>query len=131
MKTRLICIILTMLLSAAICTPLNAFALSYPPAPLYHRLGKAATVMTPGSIIHMFHSGTDEIKNAVRADDILIVYRINTSCEVKEVGKIKIISYVGETYLSGEVVEGEIKPNDIAKKGKISLLIISAGTCNR
>ena len=131
MKTRLICIILTMLLPATMYTPLNTFALSYPPAPLYHRLGKATTVMMPGSVIHMFHSGTDEIKNEIRADDILTVYRIGTVCDVKEIGKIKVISYVGETYMSGEVVEGEIKPNDIAKKGKISLLIILAGACNR
>jgi hypothetical protein len=45
------------------------------------------------------------------------------------VGKVRIISYLGETYLKGKVVEGEIKPDDIAKQGSVSCLVISAGMC--
>jgi hypothetical protein len=47
--------------------------------------------------------------------------------ELKEVGKIKVLSYVGEDYLKGEVVEGELKAGDIAKKGDVASLIISSG----
>jgi len=54
---------------------------------------------------------------------------IDPSCEVKMVGKVRIISYLGETYLKGKVVEGEIKPDDIAKQGSVSCLVISAGMC--
>lgn len=118
------------MLLACFCTPLTAFAVSYPPAPLYHHLEKVETVMSPGAVVYLFHSGTDEIRSAINADEILTVYRINTSCEVREAGKIRVISHVGETYLKGEVMEGEIKTNDIAKKGKVSFLIISAGVCS-
>jgi hypothetical protein len=37
------------------------------------------------------------------------------------------LSYIGETYIKAEVLEGEIKPDDIAKRGNVSCLIISAG----
>jgi hypothetical protein len=58
------------------------------------------------------------------------VYRISPACEVTTTGKIKILSYVGEMYLKAEVIEGEIKPADIAKKDNVSCLVISAGMCN-
>ena len=117
-------------LLASVCAPLTVSAVSYPPAPLYHHPQKADAVLTPGAIVYLFHSGTDEINNAIHADDILTVKRISTSCEVRDVGKIRIISHIGETYLKCEVMEGEIMPNDIANKGKFSFLVISAGTCN-
>jgi len=126
---RIRIILLTTLL-ASVCAPLIAFAVSYPPAPLYHHVAKSETVMAPGDVVYLFHSGTDEINNAIHVDDILTVYRIDPSCEIREAGKIKVTSHIGETYLKGEVIEGEIRPNDIAKKGKISLLIISAGACS-
>jgi len=108
-----------------------AFALSYPPAPLYHRIEKSETVMTQGDAVSLFHSGTSEIRNSVRGDDILTVYRISSSCEIRETGKIRIMSQIGETYLTGIVIDGEIRPNDIAKKGSISFLVISTGACRR
>ena len=123
--------ILVIILLSSVCAPLTTFAVSYPPAALFHRLEKAETVMAPGAIVYLFHSGTDEIKNAINVDDILPVFRINPACEVSEAGKIRVISHIGATYVKGEVMEGEIKPNDIAKKGHISFLIISAGTCSR
>lgn len=87
--------------------------------------------MKAGQILHLFHSGTADVRKTINANDVLIAYRIMPSCEVKEVGKIRVIAYVGETYLKGEVVEGEIRPDDIAKKGKVSCLVISAGLCNQ
>jgi hypothetical protein len=127
---KIIRIILMIMLLESLCAPLTTFAVSFPPASLFHRLEKAETVMPPGAIVYLFHSGTTEIKHAIHVDDILTVYRINTSCEVREAGKIRVISHIGETYLKGEVMEGEIKPNDIAKKGKVSFLVILADTCN-
>ncbi len=109
--------------------PLTASAVSYPPAPLYHRLGQAETAMSAGDVVYLFHSGTDEIKSAIHADDILTVFRISPSCEVREAGKVRVISQIDETYVKGVVMEGVVKPNDIAKKGNISLLLISAETC--
>jgi hypothetical protein len=123
-----ICIVI-LLLSAAI-NPLTVKAVSYPPASLYHHEYTAETVMKAGEIVHLFESGTDDVKQAIHPNDILTVYRVNPTCEVKVVGKIKVISYVGDTYLKGEIIEGEIKPDDIAKKGTISCLVISAGLCS-
>jgi len=45
---------------------------------------------------------------------------------LKEVGKIRILSYVEEDYLKGEVIEGELVPGDIAKKGDVASLVISS-----
>jgi hypothetical protein len=129
MKRKIAIIFLVILLHASIIAPLYVFAVSYAPAPLYHRQEKVETVMKAGENVYLFHSGTNEIKSTIHADDILTVYRIDTSCKVKDVGKIRIISYIGETYLKGEVVEGEIKPDDIAKKGNVSCLVVSAGLC--
>jgi len=78
----------------------------------------------------MFHSGTAEVMRTIRAGDILTVYRVSSSCEAKTVGKIRVLSYVGETYLKGEVTEGEIKRDDIAEKGGVSLLVISVSMCD-
>jgi hypothetical protein len=129
-KMKITRIILMIVLLASVCAPLAVSAVSYPPAPLYHHPQKAETILTSGAIVYLFHSGTDEINSAIHANDILTVYRINTSCEVREVGKIRVISHIGETYLKCEVMEGEITPNDIAKKGNVAFLVISAGTCN-
>jgi hypothetical protein len=80
--------------------------------------------------VYLFHSGTDDVKKTIHANDILTVYRINPSCEVNPVGIIKVLSYIGETYIKSEVLVGEIRPDDIAKKGNVSCLVISAGMCN-
>jgi hypothetical protein len=119
-----------LLIMLAVGAPVTVFAVSYPPAPLYHREYIAETVIKAGQTVYLFHSGTEEVRMTIQDNDILTVYRINPSCEVKTVGKIKIISHVGDTYLKGEVIEGEIKPDDIAKKGNVSCLVISAGMCN-
>ena len=82
-----------------------------------------------GETVYLFHSGADEVKRTIHVADILIVHRISLSCQVTTVGRIKVISYIGETYLKGVVIEGQIKPNDIAEKGNVSNLVISAGVC--
>jgi hypothetical protein len=129
MKKNIIRTLAVLLLLLAVSASVNVFAVSYPPAPLYHHDYTAETVMKAGEIVHLFHSGTDDVKRYIHPNEVLTVYRINPSCEVKMVGKIRVISYIGETYLEGKVVEGEIKPDDIAKKGNVSCLVISAGMC--
>ena len=84
-------------------------------------------IMVKGTVVCLFQSGTADVKKAININDILPVYRENKSHELKEVGKIKVLSYVGEDYLKGEVVEGELKAGDIAKKGDVASLIISSG----
>ena len=129
MKKKIAIVFIVILLFTSVSAPLTVFAVSYPP-PLYHRQDRGETVMKVGQIVYLFHSGTDDVKKTIHANDILTVYRINPSCEVNPVGIIKVLSYIGETYIKAEVLEGEIKPDDIAKKGHVSCLVISAGMCN-
>jgi hypothetical protein len=35
---------------------------------------------------------------------------------MKEVGKVKVLSYVGDHYFEGVIVEGEVRTGDVAKK---------------
>ncbi len=83
-----------------------------------------------GETVYLFHSGTQDVKKEIHPNDVLTVHRINTSCQAREVGKIKVIAYVGETYIKGEVVEGELREDDIAKKGDVSCLVVFAGLCD-
>jgi 5,10-methylene-tetrahydrofolate dehydrogenase/methenyl tetrahydrofolate cyclohydrolase len=128
-KRKVVCILIAILLLFTAVNPLTAAAASYLPASLYHQEHIAETVMKVGQTVYLFHSGTEDVKRTIRAGDILIVYRISPLCEVKTVGSIKVISQVADTYFKSEVVEGEIRPNDIAKKGNVSCLVISAGMC--
>jgi hypothetical protein len=129
MKRKITVILIVILLCTFIISPLTVFAVSY--RPLYHRQDKSEMVMKVGRIVYMFHSGTDDVRKTIQANNVLTVYRINSSCEVNPVGIIKVLSYIGETYIKAEVLEGEIRPDDIAKKENVSCLVISAGMCNQ
>ena len=122
-------IIIVILLLVAVITPLAAFAVSYP-AQLYHREVRHDKFVK-GDTLYMFHSGTEDVKKTIHVNDTLAVYRVTPTCEVVPIGLVKVISFVGETYIKGEVFAGEIKPDDIAKKDKVSCLIISAEICNK
>ncbi len=110
--------------------PLSAFAVSYFPTPLYHRQEKLETPIKIGETVYLFHSGTQDVKKGIHPNDVLTVHRINTSCQAREAGKIKVIAYVGETYIKGDVVEGEVREDDIAKKGDVACLVVFAGLCD-
>ncbi len=110
-------------------TPLTVSAVSYQP-PLFHRHGVYETFMR-GDIVYLFQSGTADVRSTIHVNDVLTVHRIESSCTVKVTGRVRILSYVNGTYLKAEVVEGEIKRDDIATKGNVSCLVISAGLCKR
>ena len=121
--------IIMLLLLVAVITPLAAFAVSYP-AQLYHREVRHDKFVK-GDTVYLFHSGTEDVKKTIHVNDTLAVYRVPPTCEVVPIGIIRVVSFVGETYLKGEVFTGEIKPDDIAKKDKVSCLVISAGMCDK
>jgi len=116
------------LLLLAVITPMNVLALSYPPN-LYH-VGDRRDLFLKGDVAYLFHSGTEEVRKTIHLNDVLIVYRTTQLCEITEVGRIRIRSVVGENYFKGEVLEGEIRPDDIARKGNVSCLVISVGICS-
>lgn len=107
--------------------PQLANAVSWSPIAEEREEKTARGVMVKGTIVCLFQSGTEDVKKAINTGDMLTVYREDQKHELKAVGKIKVLSYSGEDYLKGEVVEGEIKAGDIAKKGEVASLVISPG----
>lgn len=90
-------------------------ATSYFPEPDYLPVGR---------VVQLFQSGTKEIGKGVSLQDTMTVYEPGKSCELKEVGRIEVVSFSGRYYLSGKVLGGEIKAGDIAKKDSIACIII-------
>jgi hypothetical protein len=41
----------------------------------------------------------------------------------REVGKVRVLSFKGEHYFEAEIIKGEIKVGDIAKKDASALLV--------
>lgn len=80
---------------------------------------KSEVVMKQGKKVHLFHSGTADVRKEICPHDVIKVYRETPTgghMSVKEVGEVKVLSYVGEHYFEAEVVKGEIKVGDVAKK---------------
>ncbi len=117
------------LLLLVVCAPPTAFAVSYP-VQLYHEEVRHDKFVK-GDTLYMFHSGTEDIKKTIHVNDTLAVYRTSPSCEATPIGIIKVISFVGDNYIKGEVFAGEIKPDDIARKDKVSCLVVSAEVCSK
>ncbi|HEY3308363.1 MAG TPA: hypothetical protein VGJ93_07890 [Desulfuromonadaceae bacterium] len=87
---------------------------------------KSEVVMKTGNKLHLFHSGTADVKKEICPNDVIAVYRELGGAKnpkTKEVGKVKVLSYDGEHYFQAEVVSGEIKVGDIAKKETASCLV--------
>jgi len=80
-----------------------------------------------GTTAYLFHNGTADVKGAISINDILTIYREEKSDDMKEAGKIKVLFFVEENYMKGEVVEGEIKPGDIARKRSVACLLALSG----
>jgi hypothetical protein len=130
-KMKKIAKLLVVLLILCAGLPQLVNAVSWSPLEEEREEKAAKGIMTKGTVVCLFQSGTADVKKAINVNDILPVYRESKSHELKEVGKIKVLSYRGQDYLKGEVVEGELKAGDIAKKGDAASLIISSGDqCN-
>ena len=93
------------------------------------QIGKSEVVMKAGNKVSLFHSGTADVKKEICLNDILPVYRqilAGGHTRLKEVGTVKVTGYEGEQYFKADVVSGEIKVGDIAKKGTASCLVQGA-----
>ena len=87
---------------------------------------KGEVVMKTGNKLHLFHSGTADVKKEICLKDVIPVYRETMAgghTTSKEVGKVKVLGYVGEHYFDAEVVSGEVKVGDIARKETASCLV--------
>ena len=85
---------------------------------------KNEVVMKMGNKVHLFHSSKVEAQKDIAINDVLPVYRISgKSHQEKEVGAVKVLSFTGEHYFEAEIIKGEIKIGDIAKKDASALLV--------
>lgn len=85
---------------------------------------KSEVVMKMGKRVHLFHSGPVHAQKEIAIGDVLTVYREFTKTrQQKEVGQVKVLSFIGDHYFEAEVVTGEIKIGDIAKKDTSALLV--------
>jgi hypothetical protein len=84
----------------------------------HQQFSKATIVARTGATIHLFNGVKNMAKKEFCFNEIITVYRYfgwRYKCP-GEVGKIKITGYVGDHYLEGIVVEGNIQDDDVAMK---------------
>lgn len=85
---------------------------------------KGEVVMKIGSKVHLFHGSNVAAQKEIAINDVLPVYRFSgKSHQEKEVGSVKVLSFIGEHYFEAEIIKGEIKIGDIVKKDTSSLLV--------
>lgn len=103
-------------LSLIVATPLVV----YPAG----KKAKSEVVMKVGSKVHLFHSGKTSVQKDIAIGDTIPVYRMTPrSPQMKEVGQVKVLGYVGEHYFEAEIVKGDVKVGDIARKEKSGFLV--------
>jgi hypothetical protein len=101
-------------------------AVSYPPSVEEPTYLKDQDYMKVGAKVHLFHSGTADVRSTIKIDDVLTVYREyppDISGISRESGKVKIIGHLGDYYFEGVVVEGYVIPGYLAVKGSVACLI--------
>lgn len=112
---------LTVLFSAAMIMMFVAMPLAAQANP---QKAKSEVVMKIGNKLHLFHSGKVETQKEIAIGDFITVFRaFGKSGQQKEVGQVKVLSFIGEHYFEAEIVKGEIKIGDIAKKDATSMLV--------
>ncbi len=112
---------LTVLFSAAMIMMFVAMPLAAQASP---KKAKSEVVMKMGNKLHLFHSGNVEAQNEIAIGDVITVFRTyGKSNQQKEVGQVKVLSFIGAHYFEAEIVKGEIKVGDIAKKDATSMLV--------
>ena len=85
---------------------------------------KNEVVMKMGNKVHLFHSSNVETQKDIAINDVLPVFRMSGKTrQEKEVGAVKVLSFIGEHYFEAEIIKGEVKIGDIAKKDTSSLLV--------
>jgi hypothetical protein len=103
-------------------SPVFSGAVSYPVSE-EHRLISEKSYVTAGEAVYLFHSGTPDVQRLIKPNDILVVHGSRHG-QTKEVGRLRVMSYLGGNYLKAEVSEGKIRHDDIAMKDGASCLII-------
>lgn len=85
---------------------------------------KSEVVMKVGNKVHLFHSGKVQAQSEIALGDVITVYReTGKTLQPREVGQVKVLSFIGDHYFEAEITRGEVKVGDIAKKENTSLLV--------
>ena len=111
-----------------------AVAISIPQPASASEKADAIVTMKDGGKVRLFHSGASDMKNAICTKDVIPVYRETVigyrSPKVSEqtrglrkVGKIKMVPHIGNRYCEAEIVEGDVRAGDIAKKEGADCLV--------
>ncbi len=117
-------VFLFLAVSLFLAAPLHA--VSYPPSAEEPTYLKDQEVMKVGARVYLFHSGTEDVKAAIKIDDVLTVYREyppDVSGITKEAGKVRVVATLGDYYFEGKVIEGYAEPGYLAVKGTVACLI--------
>jgi len=122
MKKHVVILFITAVLAGA--TVVHAVTYPFPgagPVTMAHD-----AVLRAGARVYLFQSGTTDVKNSIRSDDLLAVYREyppDFSVGTREAGRVKVLYPLGDYYFMGEVTEGEVQPGFLAKKGGVACII--------
>lgn len=87
---------------------------------------RGEVVTKKGTTVKLFHSGTNDVKKTFCIGDVLPVFREVYAYGVTkktEVGKIKILSLVGDHYIEAEIVDGKLKNGDVVQKKSAYCLV--------
>lgn len=88
---------------------------------------RSEVVMKMGDKVRLFHSGNVEAQKEIAINDVLQVYRITGKNRLEKViGEVKVLSFEGEHYFVAQIIKGEFRIGDLAKKGDTSLLCLPA-----
>jgi len=85
----------------------------------------SGSVAKPGDTVYLFHGNSKVAKEEFCVNAVAPVYRIidSWSLQKEEIGKIKVIRDQGNHYVEAVVVEGELRPDDIAVQPNSECLI--------
>lgn len=116
----MVLVILPVLMSACVTVP-----------PQVQVQVRNTVIAKTGDTVQLFHGGSKLAKEEFCVNAVIPVFRYegrhssigSTGLQRKEVGKIKITKDVGEFYVEGVVVEGNITNGDIAVQPQSGCLI--------
>jgi hypothetical protein len=115
---------LVLIVPLFLAAPLHA--LSYPPLQEEPGYAGEEDALRVGTRVLLFHSGTEDVKNAVHVGDVLLAYReapTSGQGQLHPQAKIRITGLPGGYFFEGEVLEGHLYPGYLALKGKVACFV--------
>ncbi|MCM0083916.1 hypothetical protein L4X63_20240 [Geomonas sp. Red32] len=101
-------------------------AVSYPPSVQEPTYLKDDAVLRVGARVHLFHSGTPDVRSLIKVGNVLTVYHEyppDLWTQTSQTGKIKVTGTIGDYYFDGEIIEGLAQPGNLAIKDNAACLI--------